>query len=69
MTTTVHKTDNRLHAVQNGATLCGAPKGQEMPSMIATPMTAWATLSTFSGGCADCLTELKTQPLVRKYVK
>lgn len=57
-TTTLAKTDGRLHAVQDGRTLCGADIAQVVPTGNQTPVGIWAVLNAFSGRCEACSARL-----------
>lgn len=67
--TTIARSGGHMHAVQEGATLCGAAIEANVTTGNRTPLGVWAAINTFSGRCDTCNAALETDPSVSRFVK
>lgn len=60
---------NKTHALVDGLALCGTQIERDLPTRTDFAIQQWAAIATFSGSCATCIHELKSDPTVAKYAK
>ena len=69
MTRTIGTSGKNTHALVDGSSLCGATVTHHLATRTPFAITQWAAMTSFSGACGQCITELKSDPTVAKYAK